>query len=163
MADWITPDAVHSACGDSSGQPPANLIDGNTVTYWKHLEDEYHWLIVDLGKTRMVEQIRLWKGASSSFQWQEMDVYVSDNPASWGAAVATNITIPQGSGWEEVDVTDKAGRYVKLDHIHTLSEVNTLFGYEFEVLTSALPYQANYEGGAADVATRDNVALAIVA
>lgn len=163
MADWVSPIAIHSVCCDVDTWR-TRFIDGNTDTYWSTHINHLHWIIIDLGVSRVVEQIRVYLKVAAACKWDVVDVYVSDDPEDWGAAVAMGLSLTTINSWNERDVTDKTGRYIKLESIDTQASTgNSCYGYEFEALTSALPYQANYEGGAVDVATRDNVALAIIA
>lgn len=112
---WTTPSAVHSKCGDDAFHPVSEAKDGFIVTYWRHYSVCYHWIIFDLSQTYTVSKIRSYQAPVSSYRWGKaagLDVFVSDDPASWGSAVWTGIL--NSSGWQESGAFSKDGRYVKL-------------------------------------------------
>ena len=56
-----------------------------------------------------------------------VNIYVSENGTDWGVAVAANIATWQDTAlWQEVAVTPKNGRYVKVEITSTESGVKTL-------------------------------------
>ena len=120
MAEWKTPTAVHSCSGYySPTYACTKCIDGITATgSWYDHDNHTSWIILDLGETLLVEQIRIYLRSASSMNWTNFDVYVSDDPENWGAAVAEGLSLtPSPGAWRVKDVTDKAGRYIKLDDI----------------------------------------------
>lgn len=131
MADsWlgITSTEYDSHCGDSWGYTAEEALDGSD--YWEHDVDETHWLILDLSETYTIKKV---SGRSfSNFDPTDVDVYVSDSKASWGTAVATNITTWQDTTtMQEVDTTDQDGRYIKIELIDTEFALDFLiWGYD---------------------------------
>jgi hypothetical protein len=110
---WTSPTAVHSCCGGSNC---ANAIDKNTGTYWNH-NDGFcnHWIKFDMGETKTLRKIKLYQGGLGFNYWGTsygMDVYVSDDPDSWGSAVWTGAL--NAAGWQESGEFNKDGRYIKL-------------------------------------------------
>jgi hypothetical protein len=115
MPTWTTPSAVHSKCGEEATHPATDAKDDDTGTYWNHLATCYHWIIFDLSQTYTVSKIRLYQSTISAKRWgmaAGLDVFVSDDPASWGSAVWTGIL--NALGWQESGAFNKDGRYVKL-------------------------------------------------
>jgi len=125
-ADWlgISSDEYDSHCGDDGVHKIDEVLDG--TDYWGHQVDETHWLILDLGQTYTIEKIR---GRSNSVRDPiDIDVYISDSKEDWGSAVASNITDWQDSSdWNEIDITNKNGRYVKIVINDTENESNYLY------------------------------------
>lgn len=111
--DWlyISSTEYDSHCGDDGSETIEEALDGTDA--WTHEVDEDHWFILDLGETYTITEIR---GRSNSNDDPTLvDVYVSDSKVSWGTAVAIDISIWQDTNdWQEVDSTDKDGRYVKV-------------------------------------------------
>ena len=82
---------------------------------------------MDLGSSRKVTQVRGRSGGDASWDPTNVNIYVSDDPGNFGAAVGSNITTWQDTTvWQEADTTDKTGRYVKLEITSTESGVNSL-------------------------------------
>lgn len=136
MAEWTTPTAVHSKCDEEVDHPATNAKDGDTGTYWNH-DDSFcdHWIIFDMGETKGITKMRLYQAGMGWNYWggnPGMFVYVSDNPADWGAAVWTGNL--DASGWQESGSFDKNGRYVKLV---TQTKIATQQMYEFEAYCAA--------------------------
>ncbi|MCK4529373.1 discoidin domain-containing protein, partial [candidate division WOR-3 bacterium] len=134
MATWTTPTAVHSKCGETFTLEATKAIDDNTSTYWKHNIPCYHWIILDLGQTKTVSKVRVYQSATASQRWGEtdgLDVFVSDNPASFGSAVWTGAL--DATGWQESGTFSKDGRYIKL-----VSKSNSQYQrmYEFDAYTA---------------------------
>lgn len=116
VAEWTTPDAIHSKCGEDVGQEAILAIDKNTETYWRHNAECYHWIIMDMKETKKITKIRLYQDViSSSYRFglsYGLRVYVSDNPADFGDAVWEGIL--NAGGWQESEAFNKNGRYIKL-------------------------------------------------
>jgi hypothetical protein len=132
MADWTTPSAVHSKCGQTSIYYAAKAIDGDTGTYWNHRSAELHWIILDIGSTRTITKIKLLQVAG--YRWGEssgLTVYVGDDPTNLGNAV-WNGTL-NANGWQESGAFSKDGRYIKLV---TKYGANHERMYEFQALAA---------------------------
>src|SRR4030065_563039 len=86
---WITPVAIYDKCGEYFAQLAEYTIDELVLeSEWAHYVTEYHWIVFDLGLTREVRGIRIYQGATSLWgRALGLYVYVSDDPADWGAAV----------------------------------------------------------------------------
>lgn len=116
---WFGVNGSHldSSCGDDGGLGTAgNALYGTTI--WTHEVNETHWFIIDLGYEYNVTKVR----GRSNYVRDPTDVkiYVSTSKDAWGAAVATGITTWQDTdAWIEIDVTDKVGRYVKIEIVDT--------------------------------------------
>lgn len=112
---WTSPTSIHSKCGEEVSNPATNAKDGNTSTNWWHQSLCYHWIIFDFGSTYNITKIRLYQSSTYSYMWgiaDGLEVYVSDDPGSWGSAVWTGIL--DDPSWQESGAFDKDGRYVKL-------------------------------------------------
>ncbi len=117
--DWLgfnSKDHYDSHCGDSNGHTLEDAIDG--VDYWNHMSSHDHHFILDLGQTYTITKVR---GRSQrNSDPIDVDIYVSDNKSDWGTAVATGISTWQDTSvWQEVDTTDKNGRYIKVEVMDT--------------------------------------------
>ena len=138
MAEWTTPTAIHSKCGEESPLHPAiKFIDGNTSEYWGHGVNHLHWIILDLEQSYSVSGVRIWVASVSQSKWESVDVYVSNDPANWGAAVATALNFTTSNSWNEHTFTAKTGRYIKLEGIDTQHGGGYLYGYEFDAYCAA--------------------------
>jgi hypothetical protein len=138
-AEWTKPTAVHSKCGEDLPLYPATkFIDNNTGTLWAHDINHLHWIILDLEQTYSVSGVRIYVQSSTKSKWTSVDVYVSDDPANMGAAVATGLDFTTLNSWNERTFTAKNGRYVKLDGIDTQDGGNRLYGYEFDAYCAAV-------------------------
>ena len=115
MADWTTPSAVHSKCGETSGHEAVLAIDEDTATYWIHTTVENHWIIFDMGETKKITQIQIYVGSSpSAFGGAAgLYVYVGDDPDNLGDAVWEGV-LNAANQWNPSGTFDKNGRYVKL-------------------------------------------------
>lgn len=111
-ATWLGIYSEHLHSVDSAEASLRNALDG-TGAYWSAPTDVEHWFILDLGRSLTVTKVR---GRSNTTQDPvDVDIYVSDDTGSWGTAVATGISTFQDTDiWQEVDTTDKKGRYVKV-------------------------------------------------
>lgn len=133
MPGWITPASVHSVCGYTAGNVPGHFIDRHRGRSWSHVVTETHWIVLDLGGSATIQRIRLYQLWTLPCKWHGVDVYVSDIPGDWGAPVATNLTFNISEEWEERNVAEKKGRYIKLAEIDTQDSRNYVAGTEFEV------------------------------
>jgi hypothetical protein len=113
---WTTPTSVYDRCGQDYSHPASDAIDGSTGSYWQHSSTDYHWIILDMGESMTISRIQIYQsGYSSSYRWGQsngVEVYVSDDPNSWGSAVWTGSL--DASGWRQSGAFSKQGRYVKL-------------------------------------------------
>jgi len=113
MADWlgISSANLHSDCGDS-GYPVEDALDA--TSYWYHTIGEVHWFIIDLGASYTISKLRAY--SNSSFDPDDVDIYISDDAGSFGTAVHTNITTWQDTAsYVEVEITPSSGRYIKVE------------------------------------------------
>ncbi len=100
-----------SDSGDDGSHTASEALDG--TDYWGVGFKTQHWLILDLGETYTIKKVRARSNLTADPT--DVDIYVSDSKASWGTAVATGInTWQDNSSWQEVDTTDKDGRYINI-------------------------------------------------
>jgi hypothetical protein len=135
MADWTTPSAIHSKCGEDSGHEAIYAIDENIATYYIHSTLHNHWIIFDMGETKKITQVRLYQVLH--YPWggnANVNVYVGDDPANLGDAVWTG-NLGSTTGWHESGVFEKNGRYVKLAGTTNVSEQRI---YEFDAMAEAV-------------------------
>jgi FG-GAP repeat len=134
---WLTPVSVHSA---NDARFAARAIDRDVATAWTPgvwKVQEYR-VILDLGATYEVDQLRFWHR-----QWNSeaaiTAMYLADtpHPQRWGTSIGHSPIFPdrESSGWKTVDVTRKAGRYLKLVSAPT----NSLYWREIQVLPALTP------------------------
>ena len=139
MANWVTPTAIHSVCGEHASYPAANLIDGSLSSFWAHLANELHWVVFDLGSSMEVTAVRLYVNYSPNDRVDGVDVYVSDDPTNWGSPVAENLSFVGNWAWVENSVTSKTGRYIKLENMNPQSSNNDINLWEFQAYASTPP------------------------
>jgi hypothetical protein len=68
-----------------------------------------------MGKIMNISRIRIYQSSDSSYRWGRssgIEVYVSNNPSSWGSAVWTGSL--DSSGWQYSGTFSAEGQYVKL-------------------------------------------------
>jgi HEAT repeat protein len=96
----------------SNGAQAANLVDGRTNTPWRVSLVGEQWLQADLKDSRPLRRLTLDHTGRPGDYPTEYAVFVTDDPASWGAAVAT------GSGQRDRTAIDlpagTKGRYVRI-------------------------------------------------
>jgi len=112
---WITPSAVYDKCGETAQYVASRAIDGDTGSSWRHSTTENHWIELDMGQTMDISRIRIYQSGGSSYYWggsSGIEVYVSNNPGSWGSAVWIG-TLNSG-GWQQSGSFSAQGRYVRL-------------------------------------------------
>ena len=97
------------------------------------MANEKHWIVLDMGSVSNIQQIRVYVGDTAASNWDDVDIYVSEDPDDWGSAVRANVSITGTNTLVTVDVDDKDGRYIRLDNINTLDDDDYLRGYEIEV------------------------------
>lgn len=140
-AEWTTPDAIHSFCGQSGAYTASKTIDEKIYTddelsHWNHYEWCYHWIIYDMGETKKITKIRIYQYLDWVLRWGQttgLYVYVGDDPADLGAAVWEGVM--NADGWQESGAFDKNGRYVKL--VSKDDSRHTGF-YEFDAYAEAV-------------------------
>ena len=100
----------------SGGAGLEEALDGAGL--WVSEEPEEHWFRIDLGSEYNITAVR---GRSDEERDPvQVSIYVSNDPNDWGTAVAENINTWQDTAdWQEVDTTDKLGRYIKVVIIAT--------------------------------------------
>ena len=112
---WVTPTAIHSKCGEHASFPASNTIDGDLATAWWHSVGHEHWIIFDLGSTKTVQKIRLYcKGGYAYNICTVSAVYINDTADESGGSKGSLGTILTLDNWNEIDVTDTSGRYIKI-------------------------------------------------
>ena len=112
---WVSPTAIHSKCGEDGSWPASNTIDGNLTTRWDHSVAHEHWIIFDLGSTKTVQKIRMYVGGGSRGSICEVTaVYINDTADESGGSKGSLGSILSGTNWNEIDVTDTSGRYIKI-------------------------------------------------
>ena len=126
---WI---ATGSSTGP--GETPGNTIDGNATTRWSTGAGQANgqWFQVDMLSAKTFNQITLDAGASTGDYPRGYQVFVSNDGASWGSAVAT------GSGTGQlvtVTFTAQTARYIRV--VQTGSVGNWWSLHEFNVYGSA--------------------------
>ena len=131
--DWHTPTAINDKCGENVSEQywAVNMIDENTGTYWYHDVSEEHWIIFDMGETYTVKKVRVYHVPYNTGN-EPKEVFVSDNTESWGASVGASTANywSDAEGWDEIDTTDKDGRYIKL----TTTKVDDIMHwFEFDI------------------------------
>jgi hypothetical protein len=130
QTSWISPNSVYDRCGQDWDHPASNAIDSNDWSYWRHNSWDYHWIELDMGSSIPISQLRIWQQDNDWGNSAGIEIYVSDNPASWGSPVWTG-TI-DGYQWEYSGTFSAEGRYVR---IVSLSQSPYQRLYEVEVGT----------------------------
>lgn len=92
--------------------PTGNLVDGRTNTQWRVPLDGEQWFLVDLKEARPLRRLTLDQSGRAGDYPTQYEVFVSDDPATPGAAVAS------GSGQRDRTVialpAGTKGRYLKV-------------------------------------------------
>ena len=112
---WVTPTAIDSKCGEDACCPASNTIDGSLATYWQHNVNHEHWIIFDLGSTKTVQKVRVYcEGNQVTGHLCEVSaIYINDSADESGGSKGSG-SIASGTNWNEIDVTDTTGQYIKL-------------------------------------------------
>lgn len=136
---WLEVNSSHidSLCGQNFPNYLSGALDG--INAWVHRQNETHWFIVDLGAIYGMRRMRGRSNDQGAFEDDPIDVniYISTDGVTWGAAVASGIATWQDTtAWVEIDSTDKDGRYIKVEIIDT-EDVNRwlVFGDEVTPFT----------------------------
>lgn len=112
---WVTPTAIHSKCGEDACCPASNTIDGSEATYWTHITEHEHWIIFDLGVTKNVKRVKLYCYGGDGYSICTVSaVYINDSADESGGSKGSLGTIYVGNAWNEIDVTDTNGQYIKI-------------------------------------------------
>lgn len=117
-SDWIGISSTYydSHCGDDGSRTIEEALDGSD--YWRHVITETHWVILDLGVSYTISKVR--GRSNATYDPTDVDIYVSEDGITWGAAVASGITTWRDtSDWVEINVASKRGRYVKIEIVDT--------------------------------------------
>jgi len=133
---WIGINSSHydSHCGDFGSYTIEKALNGTDA--WYHMVAEVHNVVLDLGQVYNVKKVR---GRSNlTYDPTSVNIYVSNDKESWGAAVASGIDTWQNTNeWQEVDTVYKSGRYVKVEIAETEAGVSDvlMFGSDapFEI------------------------------
>jgi hypothetical protein len=110
--DWLgIGSSVLAGSCEGQSQDLKDALDGLNI--WSDTVNHEHWFILDLGQQYNIEKFR---GRSiMSYDPTDVDIYISSDNSSWGAAIASNIDAWQDTNsWQEVDSVDKEGRYIKV-------------------------------------------------
>lgn len=128
MADmqWTEPDStfLHDDCGQTVNTW-SDLLNG--VDFVAHLVTETHYVTIDMTTSRDISRVGLrGNAAGGSNAPTAINIYISDNPASFGTAVATGIDPSQffdDVSWLDTIITRKTGRYMKIEITATQSTI----------------------------------------
>lgn len=103
------------------GNVPANAIDGNLSTRWSG-EGDGVWIRFDLGASRTVGSVSLaWHQGNT--RRSTFDVQTSGDGTSWTTVLSRRVSSGTTTGFENYDVTDRAGRYVRVvGHENTVND-----------------------------------------
>ena len=117
------------ASASSAVTDPNYAVDGNQGSRWESDMADPQWWSVDLGKKYNLESmVIVWETACS----KAYTIQVSDDGTAWTTVYTQNNG--QG-GTETINLTDVAGRYVKLESTERATVWGNSF-YEFEVYGS---------------------------
>ncbi len=103
-----------------------NAIDGSNGTIWHTkwsggADPQPHEIQLDLGASFSITGLKYMpRQDQSNGRIAQYEIYVSEDPTNWGAAMATG-TWPNTADQKTVNFTAKNGRYIRL---RSLSEVN---------------------------------------
>ena len=122
-AGWHTPSSVVSLSKEAPSHLGNYSIDDNLSTYWastKNLDES--WIIYDLGQIKNVDKIRHYINTSGHDPAIEnfniTGIYVSKLSDSWGSSLGS-VDSTTFDEWVETDITNKVGRYIKLQYVNT--------------------------------------------
>lgn len=112
---WVTPDDVYLCCGETSGHHCDITLDGLTYTDWQCNGTHLHWIIYDLGATKLVLRIKLYLDTTDT--WANIcrleGVYINDTHDLSGGSKASG-NFGEAEGWFDIAVTPTCGRYIYL-------------------------------------------------
>jgi hypothetical protein len=119
------------ATGTASGDPPANAIDGNTGTRWSTGTAQVNgqFFQVDMLGTKTFKQITLDAAGSAADYPRGYQVFVSNDGAAWGAAIASGTPT---TALVTINFATQTARYIKVVQTGTVTP-NWWSLYEFNV------------------------------
>ncbi len=119
---------VDTYCGHTATLTPQKAIDG--AGRWVHIQNEVHWLIIDLLESYNITKVR--GRSNATYDPNDVDIFVSDDKGAFGAAVKTGITTwVDTNNWVEINLdTPKSGRYIKIQINSCQVGTNLEFGGE---------------------------------
>ena len=112
------------------GRVPENAIDGDTTSKWTVLSMP-QWIILDLGTTRAVSQVRMLMYGANAGQNMDFNIDVSTDNLNWTTTI--NHALPAESPqWTEANFGPIQARYLRisLNSSNTMDYANI---YEIEV------------------------------
>jgi hypothetical protein len=117
---------------DNSDDLGPYAVDGNFSTRWSSAYSDPQWIVVDLGSTQTIAQVRLyWETASG----KSYRIDVSDDASAWKTVYGTT----SGSGGTEiVNFSPVAARYVRMYG----TQRNTIWGYSLWEMQIYAPYES---------------------
>lgn len=135
--DWFTPIAIESVCGEEVGNPATNMIDGDNGTWWQHVDNEAHDVVLQLRDYRKrVTKIRIRRDNNVRSQLQNLDVYAAlntgnlDNPNN---LKATGVELLTPADWNEVVFDSPRNcRYIRLTGFGSAQAANEVRIREIE-------------------------------
>lgn len=115
QSDWgyTSAQLIRSKCGEDENYGARKLCDGprRLVAPWKHSVSETHYVVLDFGEAIFWGGIRAYRVTGGpTFT---ANVYVSENPTSWGAAIPWTIG---SDGWNDLTFSSVIqGRFCKIE------------------------------------------------
>ncbi len=113
---------IHSATQNQSNHPPQNAIDGNITSFynsnWDNPQSYPQQLTFNLGASyQNISRLTYtpFQGGSGNARVNQYSVYISENPESWGSAVASGSFPCSSTAQQSVNLTAKTGRYLKFE------------------------------------------------
>ena len=137
VSAWESPTSVITKSSENAGFPATNAIDGNTGTNWNEIgeptdndPDNIEWMIlVDIGSTKNVSQFRVYAdGNSGTTSPCSVEVAkVCDDSACSGESdiLSSDCTFSAALEWQECDIPDTLGRYLKIQGGYYSAGCNT--------------------------------------
>lgn len=125
----LGPGVVLAVCGEEVANPAAQAIDGLGGTNWQHDADHsadpdnpFHEIVLDLGYKSRIDGIRFNLGATpgNPLQLSLVNVYFANsqngvfNNANAHVGVDLEATTPNNGNFAELDLTARAGRYLRI-------------------------------------------------
>ena len=104
---------VVAASVSNGGEPPSNMVDGNTATRWSTgtAMSSGQSVTVDMGTAHSIDEITMDSGSSAGDFARGYQLFLSSDGSSWGSAVAAG----NGSAaLVDVTFTAEAARYFKV-------------------------------------------------
>ncbi|MEM5871287.1 MAG: hypothetical protein QW051_00270 [Candidatus Aenigmatarchaeota archaeon] len=113
---WITPTAVHEACGEDPPNFKENTIDSDMHSFWSHGIPEQHYIAYDYEASYTHSKLAIYIDPSfpEGYVCGVREVYVSDDPNAWGDSLGSITWEVNAPDWYYLDFNDKTGRYLKI-------------------------------------------------